>query len=279
MSVISFLAGFGGKTWREGSEPAVERITPRGWIALVCLVIALGIGICKEIYTAKAQQRKDSDAEIAANQVKLDAQKQQNAMQQALDQTQQQLAVSEAKLEGLQAENQLIQDQLTGGKALPLMTIFPQFPSVDNSFPLVLTVLGQAPLYDLSYHVGEEPNKIRTPEELQKIATEAGRNLSTGSFPGLINVGTIFPGRATTQAYRIHPKTSGENLYQIDFDARNGTVEEMLGVRFDGTQHIWQFQYKIVSYRKADPKKVLAKQDWVPKKAMPIMIGDKPPIH
>jgi hypothetical protein len=72
---------------------------------------------------------------------------------------------------------------------------------------------------------------------------------------------------------------SGDNTYNIGFHASNGTVEETIEVRFDGKQHHWQFRYKVVSYRKFDANKMVAKQGWIPTRALPLIIGDKPPIQ
>jgi hypothetical protein len=45
------LAAFGGETWKRGAEPLLERITPRGWISLMCLLLVLALGTVKEIHT------------------------------------------------------------------------------------------------------------------------------------------------------------------------------------------------------------------------------------
>lgn len=43
------LSAFGGKTWLEGRGGLIKRITSRGWVSLCCLLIALGIGVFKEV--------------------------------------------------------------------------------------------------------------------------------------------------------------------------------------------------------------------------------------
>jgi hypothetical protein len=50
---IGALAAFGGKTWKEGDEPLLNRITKRGWVSVICLSAALGFGITKEVLTSK----------------------------------------------------------------------------------------------------------------------------------------------------------------------------------------------------------------------------------
>jgi len=48
------LAAFGGETWRKGDEPLSKRISRRGWLALVCMLATLMLGITKEIRTNAA---------------------------------------------------------------------------------------------------------------------------------------------------------------------------------------------------------------------------------
>src|SRR5437660_6086443 len=43
------LAAFGGKTWHEGPEPILQRVTTRGWVSIACLAAALVLGIWKQI--------------------------------------------------------------------------------------------------------------------------------------------------------------------------------------------------------------------------------------
>jgi hypothetical protein len=49
--------------------------------------------------------------------------------------------VSTVKLNGLEREDRLIQEQLTGGNAFPLITIILHFPDKDDSFRPVLMYL------------------------------------------------------------------------------------------------------------------------------------------
>jgi hypothetical protein len=48
------LAAFGGETWVKGSGPLLTRVTPRGWLSLVCLFATLGLGIQKEVLGARS---------------------------------------------------------------------------------------------------------------------------------------------------------------------------------------------------------------------------------
>jgi hypothetical protein len=65
IGAASTAAAFGGKTWIEGPEPFLKRITQRGWISLACLLLALFLGIGKQV-----QDRSDKTAsdDIAAAQ-------------------------------------------------------------------------------------------------------------------------------------------------------------------------------------------------------------------
>jgi hypothetical protein len=56
--LIGTLAAFGGETWRKGDTHLFRRVTGRGWIAIICLLIAFTIGIFKEI---KLYQRAEAD--------------------------------------------------------------------------------------------------------------------------------------------------------------------------------------------------------------------------
>jgi hypothetical protein len=57
LTVTSTLAAFGGEAWRKGSEPLLSRITARGWVSLICLLLTFGFGLLKEFRTADEQQQ------------------------------------------------------------------------------------------------------------------------------------------------------------------------------------------------------------------------------
>jgi Sec-independent protein translocase protein TatA len=59
------LAAFGGKTWREGDEPILERITSRGWISILCLVMALALGAIKETRSAASDANREAEERAA----------------------------------------------------------------------------------------------------------------------------------------------------------------------------------------------------------------------
>jgi hypothetical protein len=99
------LAAFGGKTWREGSEPILERITQRGWVSLICLVLALGLGIVKEINTEAAAKvaKAEADKKQAADKAEADTRQ---------EELKDKLAKSEAKLTALQALDEATKERL-----------------------------------------------------------------------------------------------------------------------------------------------------------------------
>ena len=59
--LIGTLSAFGGRTWNDGAEPLMERITKRGWLSLSCLIVAFSLGVAKEIKTYKISQQKDKE--------------------------------------------------------------------------------------------------------------------------------------------------------------------------------------------------------------------------
>jgi hypothetical protein len=49
LGTTAALAAFGGETWKKGDEPLHRRVTRRGWLALICMLATLTLGITKEI--------------------------------------------------------------------------------------------------------------------------------------------------------------------------------------------------------------------------------------
>jgi cell division protein FtsB len=70
LSAVSTLAAFGGETWQPGSTPLIKRVTPRGWVSLVCLASALMLGILKENLDDTASQRLARQRDEARSQLK-----------------------------------------------------------------------------------------------------------------------------------------------------------------------------------------------------------------
>lgn len=74
-SLIATLSAFGGKTWKEGSEPLGKRVTKRGYLSLLCLFAVFGLGIFKEVNNNKVLDNKDDRiAALQANVSKLNGQ-------------------------------------------------------------------------------------------------------------------------------------------------------------------------------------------------------------
>lgn len=49
LATTGALAAFGGETWKKGDNSFRSRITRRGWLALICMLATLILGITKEI--------------------------------------------------------------------------------------------------------------------------------------------------------------------------------------------------------------------------------------
>jgi hypothetical protein len=62
-ALVGSLAAFGGDTWEKGTAPVLRRVTGRGWVALVCLLLAFLLGGIKEILL-----HRESRAEAAIKQ-------------------------------------------------------------------------------------------------------------------------------------------------------------------------------------------------------------------
>jgi uncharacterized protein YlxW (UPF0749 family) len=106
LGLASTLAAFGGTTCKEGHKPIQERIIARGWILLQCLVLALGVGICKELYSSNQQTKKDAAADLSAQRAQSDANKRQLELQNKLSAAAQQ-AKSEADKRQQDLQNRL----------------------------------------------------------------------------------------------------------------------------------------------------------------------------
>jgi hypothetical protein len=64
-ALTASLAAFGGKTTRDGEHPLFQRITQRGWVALICFVSTFGLIVAKEIVT-NAELTKTKDEKLEA---------------------------------------------------------------------------------------------------------------------------------------------------------------------------------------------------------------------
>lgn len=59
LGLIATLSAFGGKTWKEGQDLLIKRITKRGYISLFCLFLTFSIAVYKELHTNKIIDQKD----------------------------------------------------------------------------------------------------------------------------------------------------------------------------------------------------------------------------
>jgi hypothetical protein len=123
IGATSTIAAFGGKTWREGPEPILERITTRGWISLFCLILAVGLGTAKEIRSQIADNLAKSNSEKEQAAAKAQARESELQMQLAnagvenlklsAKGAQEKLALTESKLESAEAALNDVRRNLT----------------------------------------------------------------------------------------------------------------------------------------------------------------------
>jgi hypothetical protein len=59
------LTAFGGETWLKGEMPLIRRITPRGWMSLASLTLALVLGMFKEESEARAAGERKTQLDKA----------------------------------------------------------------------------------------------------------------------------------------------------------------------------------------------------------------------
>ncbi|MGB6742218.1 MAG: hypothetical protein WBE38_01080 [Terracidiphilus sp.] len=101
IGAASTMSAFGGKTWREGPEPILERITSRGWISLFCLILAVCLGVTKEIRS-----------QIADTLAKSNSEKEQAAAKAQARESELQLKLANAGVENLKLSAKGAQDKL-----------------------------------------------------------------------------------------------------------------------------------------------------------------------
>jgi hypothetical protein len=99
-SATATFAAFGGKTWRDGPEPLAKRVTRRGWLSLICLALALQVGIAREV-------RSDRQGETLTRE---------------RDQANQRLRTANTKLNGLRHELRSTREDLSNQSRINLIT-------------------------------------------------------------------------------------------------------------------------------------------------------------
>jgi hypothetical protein len=101
IGAASTMSAFGGKTWREGPEPILQRITTRGWISLLCLILAVSLGVTKEIRS-----------QISATLAKTNSEKEQAAAKAQARESELQMKLANAGVENLKLSAKGAQDKL-----------------------------------------------------------------------------------------------------------------------------------------------------------------------
>jgi len=116
------LTAFGGETWRKTNEPLRRRITRRGWLALCCMLIALALGIIKEMLSNAASavaetQRGELQQKLSATTNELqDARKTLTRVEENLDRTTTELRNTRKKLAAV--EPNLLEAMLVATRGL-----------------------------------------------------------------------------------------------------------------------------------------------------------------
>jgi len=140
------LAAFGGDTWRREPMPWARRITRRGWLALLCMLATLGVGITKEVRSsslnaeAARKERKLQDDLATSNAALGNAIGKLESTQKALDATRAKLAAVEPSIlegiivatSGIRREYDFSTPSLRGQRSLALVS------GRDSSKPLRL---------------------------------------------------------------------------------------------------------------------------------------------
>jgi hypothetical protein len=112
IGAVGTLAAFGGKTWTEGSDPVVQRVTPRGWVSLVCLVLAVVFGITKSVVAKLDQDRKDAVTSAEKDKAKADAEADKASLNGQLLQARTQAELADEELKQLQKSDDSALTQL-----------------------------------------------------------------------------------------------------------------------------------------------------------------------
>jgi hypothetical protein len=68
----SAIVAFGGDTWVKEKKPLIERITARGWVSILAMVIALALGAYKETLTKRKDDTKDAENKLRETELKGD---------------------------------------------------------------------------------------------------------------------------------------------------------------------------------------------------------------
>jgi hypothetical protein len=125
---LGTLAAFGGETWKKSSDPLLQRITLRGWLALICILSTLGLGILKERINSESNAKSEIAKKELENKLLATAENLKAAREQ-LDNVTSDLRSTRLKLSSL--EPRILQAIITTTKGIRRETDFatPHIPS------------------------------------------------------------------------------------------------------------------------------------------------------
>lgn len=154
---IGALAAFGGETWEKNDKPIIERVTKRGWISIICLILALIFGITKEIVVHKAEVQASQEARNIQDQLKT-----------KLDDTNSELVKSRVRLQNLQTTLLTALESSTAG--IPREIDHPFYSTFSNSDRIIRSPSTREPLrvyagqllkYQITDSGSQRPNLIK----------------------------------------------------------------------------------------------------------------------
>jgi hypothetical protein len=70
LSALGAIVAFGGKSWHGGARPLVERITPRGYVTLACILLTLVVAISKAYQDHLSDEQHRRDAQLDRQRLK-----------------------------------------------------------------------------------------------------------------------------------------------------------------------------------------------------------------
>jgi tetratricopeptide (TPR) repeat protein len=164
---VAALAGVGGDTWRKDSELAFRRrITARGWIAIVCWLLALVLGVAKEYRTIEAAR----EASVVASTVQADLRERLGAANASLEAAKRDILLQQDRT------NQMVTHITLAMLDLQTATVYRQF----NSFRLGLMWywLGSFPeaIYHFQAELKRNPHHVPSRYNLGVVLAAAGRH-------------------------------------------------------------------------------------------------------
>jgi hypothetical protein len=127
-TLLLALSAIGGETWKKDEPKAKKRITPRGWLSILLLLIICGVTIHKEIELVRRIQDMDSqrlktERQLQYSQFSLllheKLQSTQETLSRLLEQKNTSVIRSDSRVEELKKEIQRYQKELITAHYLP----------------------------------------------------------------------------------------------------------------------------------------------------------------